>query len=165
MMYRRIILAYDGTLDGRTALREGALLALKCNAQVFLLSVLTGSMGIDVADSVHSGSASQKQSADFEAVLADGAARLRELGMQPVTRLVKGEPAIEIRNLAKEVAADLVVVSHRRQTLLARWWSGSSGAYILDNIDCSLLVARNQISDEDFETELRDMVAPVQASS
>ena len=39
-MYRRILLAYDGSVEGRTALREGALLARQCNAEVFLLSVL-----------------------------------------------------------------------------------------------------------------------------
>ena len=34
-MYKRILLAYDGSLEGRTALREGALLARQCGAQVF----------------------------------------------------------------------------------------------------------------------------------
>jgi nucleotide-binding universal stress UspA family protein len=39
-MYKRILLAYDGSVEGRTALREGALLARQCVAEVFLLSVL-----------------------------------------------------------------------------------------------------------------------------
>ncbi len=39
-MYKRILLAYDGSVGGRTALREGALLARQCGAEVFLLSVL-----------------------------------------------------------------------------------------------------------------------------
>ena len=39
-MYKRILLAYDGSVEDRTALREGALLARQCGAQVFLLSVL-----------------------------------------------------------------------------------------------------------------------------
>ena len=42
-MYKRILLAYDGSLQGRTALREGALLARQCGAEVFLLSVLVDS--------------------------------------------------------------------------------------------------------------------------
>jgi nucleotide-binding universal stress UspA family protein len=40
-MYKRILLAYDGSVEGRTALREGALLAKQCGAEVFLLSILT----------------------------------------------------------------------------------------------------------------------------
>jgi nucleotide-binding universal stress UspA family protein len=39
-MYKRILLAYDGSVEGRTALREGALLARQCGAEVFLLAVL-----------------------------------------------------------------------------------------------------------------------------
>ena len=39
-MYKRILLAYDGSVEGRTALREGALLARQCGAEVFLLSAL-----------------------------------------------------------------------------------------------------------------------------
>ena len=39
-VYKRILLAYDGSVEGRTALREGALLARQCGAEVFLLSVL-----------------------------------------------------------------------------------------------------------------------------
>jgi hypothetical protein len=39
-MYKRILLAYDGSVEGRTALREGALLARQCGAEVFLLSVV-----------------------------------------------------------------------------------------------------------------------------
>ena len=35
-MYKRILLAYDGSVEGRTALREGALLARQCGAEVFL---------------------------------------------------------------------------------------------------------------------------------
>jgi hypothetical protein len=35
------LLAYDGSVEGRTALREGALLAKQLGAEVFLLSVLT----------------------------------------------------------------------------------------------------------------------------
>ena len=38
---QRILLAYDGSVAGCTALREGALLAKQCGAEVFLLSVLT----------------------------------------------------------------------------------------------------------------------------
>ena len=40
-MYKRVLLAYDGSVEGRTALREGALLARQCGAEIFLLSIVT----------------------------------------------------------------------------------------------------------------------------
>ena len=76
------------------------------------------------------------------------------MGVDAVAKLVVGEPAPCIGAYAKEVKATLVVLGHRRQTLLQRWWSGGTGAYISDHVTCSVLVARNAISDEAFEAEL-----------
>ena len=59
-----------------------------------------------------------------------------------------------IGEYALEVGADLVVVGHRRRNLLERWWSGDAGGYISDHIGCSLLIARNAVSDKAFEGEL-----------
>jgi len=87
-------------------------------------------------------------------VLDEGLARLRRLGFSPTGKLVRGEPAIEIGTFARQVGADLVVVGHRKRNLLERWWSGATGAYIVDNLDCSLLVARQAMSDQDFEAKL-----------
>jgi nucleotide-binding universal stress UspA family protein len=54
-MYQRVLLAYDGSLEGRTALREGALLARQCGAQVFLLAVLVDTGISLLADVAHAG--------------------------------------------------------------------------------------------------------------
>ena len=152
-MYKRILLAYDGSTEGRTALREGALLALQCRAQVFLLSVVVDSGGFRLAEGVHAGTIAQAEDA-FVSVLQEGVARLRQLGFDPVAKLVRGEPALEIGAFAREVGADLIVVGHQRQSTFARWWSGRSGAYLMDHTDCSLMIARNLISDEAFKAAL-----------
>jgi nucleotide-binding universal stress UspA family protein len=39
-MYKKVLLAYDGSIEGRRALREGAKLAQLCRADVFLLAVV-----------------------------------------------------------------------------------------------------------------------------
>lgn len=152
-MYQRILLAYDGSVEGRTALREGALLALHCRAQVFLLSVVGDSGGFRVAEGLHAGTLAQAEDA-FVGVLEEGVARLRQLGFEPVAKLVRGEPAEEIGTFAREVGADLVVVGHQRQSTLGRWWSGHSGAYLMDHTHCSLMVARNRFTDEAFKAAL-----------
>ena len=153
-MYERILLAYDGSVEGAVALREGALLAKRCGAQVFLLSVVPRTPGVHMAEGVHAGAIAH-QIDSYKALLARGVARLRQLGLEPVARLVSGEPVREIGAFAKEVAADLVVVGHQRRNMFERWWSGSTGAYVSDHISCSLLIGRNTISDEAFEAELR----------
>ena len=149
-MYNRILLAYDGSVEGRTALREGALLAKQCGAQVFLLSVLTEA-GTLLLSEVSLAVATAEMEEDFQEILKEGVTRLKKLGFDPVAELVRGQPAEEIGKFAKKVGADLIVVGHRRQSAFDRWWSGPKGAYLMDYTDCSLLVARNAVSDEDME--------------
>ena len=149
-MYKRILLAYDGSIEGRTALREGALLARQCGAQVFLLSVLVDTGTLLLADVAHAGASVQVEDA-FTDVLNEGVARLKQLGFDPVAKMVKGEPAEEIGAYARQIEADLIIVGHRRQSAFDRWWSGPRGAYLMDFTNCSLLVARNVISDEAIE--------------
>ena len=146
-MYKRILLAYDGSVEGRTALREGALLARQCRAEVFLLSVLADS-GMLLMSEVALAGASVHMEDSFKEILDEGVARLRRLGFDPVAEMVRGQPAEEIGNFARKVGADLIVVGHRRQSAFDRWWSGPKGAYLMDYTDCSLLVARNAVSDE-----------------
>jgi nucleotide-binding universal stress UspA family protein len=156
-MYKRILLAYDGSLAGRTALREGAILAKRYGAQVFLLSVVADTGGLRMADGTHAGVLSTLVDS-YNAVLEEGAARLKELGFTPVTKLVIGEPAQEIGAFATQVEADLVVVGHRRQSFMERWWSGSSGGYLMDYLSCNLLIGRNTITDQEFNAEMRGPV-------
>ena len=153
-MYQRILLAYDGSLEGRAALREGALMAKICGAQVFLLSVVSDGTGTRIAGGVDASAVVQQQE-NYQAVLEDGVARLKMLGFAPEAKLVTGEPAREIGSFADQVGADLVVVGHRKQSVFGRWWSGANGAYLVDHIHCSLLVGRNVITDEAFKAELQ----------
>ncbi len=154
-MYKRILLAYDGSTEGRTALREGALLARRYRARVFLLSVITETAGTKMGEGVGGGGVTQQRE-DYERVLREGMARLEQLGFDAVSKLAIGEPAREIAAYAEQVSADLVIVGHRRQSAFGRWWSGASGAYLVDHIRCSLLVCRNIISDEAFAAELSE---------
>jgi membrane fusion protein, multidrug efflux system len=148
-VYQRILLAYDGSIEGRTALREGALLARRYGAQVFVLSVIREAAGTKLGEGVGGGGIAQ-QRVEYERVLQEGMERLAALGFQASAKLVIGEPAREIAAYAEQVQADLVVVGHRRQTAIGRWWSGPSGAYLSDHIPGSLLVCKNIIDDEHF---------------
>ena len=146
-MYKRILLAYDGSVEGRMALREGALLAKQLGAQVFLLSVLTNTDALLFSEVALAGAAIQMEE-QFQGILEEGIARLKKLGLDPIAKLVRGQPAEEIGKFARDVEADLIVVGHRRQSAFGRWWSGPKGGYLMDYTHCSLLVARSSVSDE-----------------
>jgi nucleotide-binding universal stress UspA family protein len=149
-MYKRILLASDGSKESLIALREGALIARAFRTEAHLLIIERETPGLRVADSVYP----TVRSEGSEMLLQKGLARLRRLGVRVTGEVVAGEPAPIIAAAARRFEADLVVVGHRRQTLLERWWSGVSGAYLVDNVSCSVLVARDVITDEEFEAAL-----------
>ena len=77
-MYRRILLAYDGTAEGALALREGALLARQCCSQIVLLAVVPETPGTRLADGVYGGAVAEqiesyKRAARRRSRLAEGA--------------------------------------------------------------------------------------------
>ena len=147
-MYKKVLLAYDGSIEGRRALREGAKLAQLCRAEVFLLAVVElSSIAIPDAGLIFP---TDEQTATYEAILAEGVERLEALGFSPTSRLETGNPGQKIAEVAEEIGAHLVVVGHRPQGPLARWF-GSVGSYLVKRLRCSVLVGQTEISDDEFE--------------
>ncbi len=158
-MYQNILLAYDGTLEGRVALREGALLAKRCEAEVVLLAVIDSASRVPVvADAPF---VPTYQTEDFKKVLDEGVVRLTRLGLVHTALLREGDPVTCIVDVANEVGADLVVVGHHKQGALARWLVGSVTASLIDRLNCSLLTGRLEVSEEDlFATRVGTATRP-----
>jgi nucleotide-binding universal stress UspA family protein len=150
-MYKRILLASDGTRESLVALREGALLAKSTGAHVWLLIIQTEAPAVRVADGIYPAPRDLSGALDL---LQQGLSRLSALGVQAEGEVVIGEPTMLIAKRAKAFGAGLVVVGHRRTSMLERWWSGSSGGYLVDSLSCSVLVAREVVSDAVFDAHL-----------
>jgi len=161
-VYNRVVIAYDGTREGRTALREGLLVAHHFGSELYVLAVVLESPGIRMAEGAHAGVMAHQDEA-YRAILDEAVQGLRDYGFKVKGKLLRGEPAPCIGAYAREIKADLVVVGHRKQGFLQRWWSGPSGAYVSDLVDCSILVARNFVSEERVREVLespRNQAAP-----
>ena len=152
-MYKQIVLAYDGTLEGRRALREGVLLALRNRSKIHLLAVVAENPSVKVAEGIQPGAADRHQT-NYGSILQEAVNGLASHGVPVTAKLAQGDPPQVIAGYAAKVRADLVVVGHRKLNLLQRWWSGSSGAYLSDHLKCSLLIARNVIDQEEFLREI-----------
>ena len=116
-MYSRILLCYDGSREGRLALREGARLAQITGAAVTLLAVVetaSGNVYAIGADTVALG----QQKADLDAILEEGRQRLTGMGLSPQVRIEFGDPVATITRVSVETEADLVVVGHHRHGFL-----------------------------------------------
>lgn len=140
-MYRTILLAYDGSRPGRQALDQGAELAMLCQSRVCLLAVIAHELGVALAEAAAPSDLPEREYHDTQHFLQEAADRLRGAGLVVDPRLAVGNPAEEIGRVAREVGAELIVVGHREQSAMARWWGGSTGASLLAHAPCSLLVA------------------------
>lgn len=141
-MYRMILLAYDGSREGRLALREGAEVAAACRAKTCLLAVLDLAPEIALGEGFDAGHAVDRDIARYREILEQGVERLRNRGLAVEGRMVQGQPSERIADVAREIGADLIVVGHRNLSRLARWWQGASvSASLLEQAPCSVLVA------------------------
>ena len=101
-MYKKVLLAYDGSIEGRRALREGAKLAQLCRAEVFLLavvevsSIMTPEAGLTIPIEL--------QTEDYKAILAEGSERLKALGFSPTSRLEVGDAGQKLQKSPKKSA-------------------------------------------------------------
>ena len=140
-MYRRILLAYDGSSFSAEALREGTELASLCHAELHILCVVDRSGGFALAEGAASGSLSEEEILEAQRALQEALAAVRSAGVTAASSLRFGNPATEIRACAREVQADLVVIGHGGKGMVTRWLQGSVGVALVDHLPCSLLVA------------------------
>jgi nucleotide-binding universal stress UspA family protein len=142
MKYRKILLAYNGSAEGKRALLECAELANFLGAETHLLAVASMPPSLFLTEGFVPEELLEEEKKRTQQVLDGGIASLKERGFKAAGHLAVGEPVEEICRLAKEQSVDLVVVGHNQNTsFAARWWKGSVGASLLDYSPCSILVA------------------------
>lgn len=140
-MYRRVMLAYDGSESGRKALLEAADINHLLQGELHLLAVAPLMAGLYITEGFVPDSLQEEENRRYGEVLEEGLRLLRDKSTRAEGHLVTGEPVDEICRLASEIDADLIVVGHRRhENLLARWWKGSVGASLIENAPCSVLI-------------------------
>ncbi|MFL6567130.1 MAG: universal stress protein [Burkholderiales bacterium] len=145
MKYQRILLAYNGSKEGRRALLECADLAGFLKAETHLLAVASMPPSLFLTEGFVPEELLEEEKKRTQTVLDEGTRKLREGGFNATGHLAVGEPVEEICRLAKALRTDLIVVGHNQNTsFAARWWKGSVGASLLDYAPCSILIALSQ---------------------
>lgn len=142
MNYDKILLAYNGSQEGKHALVECAELAKFHQAQTHLLAVASMPPSLFLTEGFVPEELLEEEKKRTQVILDEGIRTLTDKGFKATGHLAVGEPVEEICRLAKELAVDLIVLGHNQNTsFAARWWKGSVGASLLDYSPCSLLIA------------------------
>lgn len=139
-MFKKIVLAYDGSEHAAAALRQSSELARICDAELHLLGVVVITGSVALAGAYGTADFFGREQTAIEEALE---AAVNDLGdhVSVHTRIQKGDPAQQIAAYAHEIGADLAVIGHSDKGFLARWFEGSTGAKLIRDLPCNLLVA------------------------
>jgi len=142
MKYKKILLAYNGSDEGKRALLECAELANFLGAETHLLAVATMPPSLFLTEGFVPEELLQEEKKRMQQFLDEGIRTLTGKGFNATGHLAVGEPVEEICRCAKDLDVDLIVIGHNQKTsFAARWWKGSVGASLLDHAPCSILIA------------------------
>ena len=145
-MYKRILLAYDGSLSGQKALLDCQDLAQWAQSDLTLVAVMPLNMDVmGMGVGVYDPYLMERDKAAMKDGLNDGIARLAAAGHSATGEVLVGETVDEITKYARKIAADLIVVGHKHlDSWAARWWRGSISKTLIEHSPCSVLVAITQ---------------------
>ena len=141
-MYRRILVAFDGSPESRLAVDECGHLINVSGREIHLACVVHDPSPYLLAGEFVPEPALAVDRSRMEADLREAAARLTERGFAVTTHLEDGEPVEVITTLVERLAIDLLIVGHRRSRKFAfRWWRGSVDSMLIERVRCSILIA------------------------
>lgn len=140
-MYKRILVAYDGSEGAQKALIAGIKLAQIHQAQLFALAVeekLPKFPG--TIDEVQE----EKELANkfYGRLLAEAQNKAQEAGLELKTLIRAGHPAKTIVQVAKEGKFDLLVVGHTGLSAVWAAFLGTTAEKVSRHAPCSVLIVR-----------------------
>lgn len=140
-MYKKILVAYDGSEGARKALAAGINLAQIHQAELFALAVeekLPKFPG--TIDEVQE----EKELANkyYGQLLAEARQQAQEAGLKLKTLLRAGHPAKTIVQVAKEGNFDLLLVGHTGLSAVWAAFLGTTAEKVSRHAPCSVLIVR-----------------------
>ena len=142
-MYKRILLAYDGSESGQKALLDCGALVQWSGATLTLVAVMPHHIDfIGAEGGFYDPKLTEREKLNYQAILQKGLQELAQAGHPANGEVLTGDTITEITGYARKINADLIVVGHKHlDGWAARWWRGSSSSALIEHAHCSVLVA------------------------
>jgi len=140
-MFRKILLAYDGSEGARLALEKVVEIAKVANAELHLLAV--GRIP-EYAETVSETEEAREQAKSYYSKIMDeAAANLKQRSLSAEVHIDFGKPADVILRLAEDFRVDLLVLGTHPHSALRRRVLGATADKVIDHVHCSVLVVRS----------------------
>ena len=139
-MFKKILLAYDGSDGAKLALEKVVDFAKLANAELHLLAV--GRIP-EYAETVSETEEAREQARSYYSkIMEDAADHLKQGGLSAKVHIDFGKPADTILRIAEELKVDLVVLGTHPHTAVRRRFLGATVDKVIDHAHCSVLVIR-----------------------
>jgi len=141
-MYKRILLAYDGSAPGQQALLDCHEIAQWSHSELTLIAVMPLALTVIGPESgVYDERLQETEKGRYQAILDAGVRKLADAGLTARGEVVTGDAVTEIARCARRIDANLIVVGHKHlEGWAARWWRGSISKALIEHAPCSVLV-------------------------
>ena len=141
-MYKKILLAYDGSEAGQKALLDCQEIAQWSHAELTLIAVMPLPLStLGAEGGVYHSTLVASEKNHGRQILDTGVRKLADAGMNARGEVILGDAVSEITRCARRIEADLIVVGHQHlDSWAARWWRGSFSNSLIEESPCSVLM-------------------------
>ena len=140
-MFKKILLAYDGSDGARLALEKAAEIAQVGRAELHLLAV--GRIP-EYAETVSEVEEAREQADDFYSKINEEAIQnLAHRALKATAHVEFGKPGDVILRIGEELTVDLIVLGTKPHSPLRRRFLGATVDKVVDHAHCSVLVVRS----------------------
>ncbi|HEY3303701.1 MAG TPA: universal stress protein [Candidatus Binatia bacterium] len=144
-MFKRILVAYDGSDGAKFALDKVTEMAEAAAAELLLLAV--GRIP-EYAETVSEAEEAREQAKSYYSkIMEDAADRLRQQGLSATVRIDFGKPGDVILRIAEESGADLIALGTNPHSAMRRRFLGATVDKVVDRAHCSVLVVRRETAE------------------
>jgi nucleotide-binding universal stress UspA family protein len=139
-MFRKFLLAFDGSNGAKLALERTLELATKCGAEVHVLAVGRLPEYAETRDEVED--AKEQAEQFYRERLREAAAALESQGIAVQTHMEYGKPSDAIVRVAEAIGADLIILGTNPHSVLHRRIVGATADKVVDRAPCTVMVVR-----------------------
>lgn len=141
-MYKKILLAVDGSLSAQRATDHALWLAGQSGAEVVVLYVVDTHQAFQVG--IHAGNARAELVAEGQQALEKTAQAAAQMGVRVTTLLLEGDPKSTLVDYAAQEDVDCLVVGSHGAGGLESALLGSVSEYCVFHAPCPVLVVRQK---------------------
>ncbi len=144
-MYKKILIPLDGSELAKKALDHGEKLARIFGSEIILFQVVPFMPIYGSPELVTPLIIDERQKEAVEKYLSNLADELKEKGLKASAMVKTGQQvAVEIIDFAKEIGADLIIMSTHGRSGITRWVLGSVALKVLTRAETPILLLRSK---------------------